>query len=64
MLTKKICPNCGSEDVIMVAGGITGQWMCKSCGYMGSVLEKEIIGKERTNKSINKGIKKRRVSNG
>mgnify|MGYP001560531724 CR=1 FL=1 len=53
MLTKKICPNCGSEDVYMIAGGITGNWICKSCGYSGAVLEKEIIGKERKIKPSN-----------
>ena len=46
MITKKICMNCGSEDVHLVAGGVTGQWVCKNCGYVGSVLEKEILGKE------------------
>jgi len=43
MITTKICPNCGSEEVYMIAGGITGTWMCKKCGYTGPVFEKEII---------------------
>jgi ribosomal protein L37AE/L43A len=46
MITKKICSNCGSEDVHMAAGGITGQWACNNCGNIGPVLEKEIIGSE------------------
>ena len=47
MISKKFCPNCGSEDVMMVAGGMTGTWMCKNCGYSGSVFpEKEILGRE------------------
>jgi len=51
MLTKKFCPNCGSEEVYMVSGGITGTWMCKKCGYTGPVFEKEIIESEqKTNK--------------
>ena len=45
MLAKKFCPNCRSEEVMMVAGGITGAWMCKNCGFSGSVFpEKEIFG--------------------
>ena len=75
MITKKICPNCGSDDVTMVAGGITGNWMCKRCGYQGSVLEKEIVGKEMKilksdtkmkgeTKATNKKTKERRISNG
>ncbi len=45
ILGVRICPNCGSEEVMMVAGGITGSWMCKKCGYSGSVFpEKEIVG--------------------
>jgi len=46
MITVKICPNCGSENVYMIAGGTTGQWMCKKCGHVGPVFEKEIIGRE------------------
>ena len=55
-ITVKICPNCGSEDVYMVAGGVTGGWMCKKCGHMGPVFEKEIVGKEQRDK---KGRKKK-----
>ena len=46
MITKKFCPDCGSEEVMMVAGGITGTWMCKDCGFTGMFPEKEIIGRE------------------
>ena len=47
MITKKFCPQCGSEDVYMMAGGITGSWMCKKCGHQGPVLEKEIFDSEK-----------------
>jgi transposase-like protein len=46
MISKKFCPNCGSTDVFMIAGGTTGTWKCKECGFTGAVFEKEIIGKE------------------
>ena len=55
MLSKKFCPKCRSEEVIMVAGGITGTWMCKSCGFSGSIFpEKEILSRDmdRKNKKI------------
>jgi len=55
MITKKICPNCGSEDVYMIAGGMTGTWMCKKCGHVGPVFEKEIIGSERSGMKGTKG---------
>ncbi len=45
MIGKKFCPKCRSEEVMMVAGGITGSWMCKKCGFSGSIFpEKEIVG--------------------
>ncbi len=45
MIGKKFCPNCGGDDVEMVAGGITGAWMCADCGYSGSIFpEKPIVG--------------------
>ena len=51
MITRKICPNCGSEDVFMIAGGVIGNWMCKKCGYTGAILEKEILGREQKTKT-------------
>ena len=63
MLNKKFCPNCRSEEVMMVAGGITGTWMCKSCGFSGNIFpEKEILGgnmNEKKNSKINKIGRKR-----
>ncbi len=56
MISKKFCPNCGSEDVMMVAGGMTGTWMCKRCGFSGIFPEKELIG--RGSDMIKKDIKK------
>lgn len=58
MITKKICPNCGSEEVYMIAGGMTGTWMCKSCGHIGPVFEKEIIGSEQKTKKVKEKKKK------
>ena len=47
MMNIKFCPRCKSENVEMVAGGITGTWMCRECGYSGSIFpEKEIVGSE------------------
>lgn len=61
MLGKKFCPKCRSEDIAMVAGGITGSWMCKKCGFSGSVFpEREIVVLESgINKKAKKGGKKK-----
>ena len=67
MITKKFCPRCGSDDVDMIAGGIIGAWMCRKCGYSGSIFpEREIVGGEQSMdknkkalfKKINKFLKK------
>ena len=59
MISKKICPNCGSSEVEMIAGGMTGSWMCRNCGYSGSVFpEKEILGREQ------KRVQKKRIRGG
>ncbi|MBI2452410.1 hypothetical protein HYV50_05030 [Candidatus Pacearchaeota archaeon] len=58
MITKKFCPKCGSEDIQMVAGGLIGSWMCKNCGFSGSIFpEKPIIVSEQ---QINKKLKKKK----
>lgn len=40
----KICPICGSADIILWMGGELGfQYKCKKCDYIGPItLEKEI----------------------
>ena len=44
MIGRRFCPNCGSEDIALVAGGTTGSFMCKKCGFAGSLFpEMEII---------------------
>jgi len=40
ILGKKFCPQCDSENVDMVAGGVTGSWICVDCGYVGAFPEK------------------------
>lgn len=60
MLTKKFCPRCGSEDVDLVAGGVSGTFMCRNCGFSGAVFpEKEILGREqKVMKRLKKRVKK------
>ena len=63
MLTIKFCPQCGSEDIALVAGGIMGTFMCKNCGYNGIMPEKEVLGREIDVKKIDKvNSRGRRVS--
>lgn len=50
----KICPKCGSTEVIPSLGGIIGSWKCEKCGFSGTIfpevkkLEKENKQKEST----------------
>ena len=33
LITKKICPECESDEIVVIDR--SGIWMCKSCGYSG-----------------------------
>lgn len=49
----KICPKCGSTEVDLVAGGVTGTYQCRKCGFAGSLFpefEKEENGKKKGKK--------------
>ena len=50
IIGKRICPNCGSDNVEMFAGGITGTWLCSNCGETGNFPEREIVGKSNKGK--------------
>jgi predicted RNA-binding Zn-ribbon protein involved in translation (DUF1610 family) len=41
MVVKKSCPKCGSERIDFYAGGLTGSYHCKKCGYMGPIIVEE-----------------------
>jgi len=44
----KLCPKCSSIEVMPVAGGITGTWRCKKCGFSGTLFpDVERIKKEK-----------------
>jgi len=34
----KACPRCGSRNVILHAAGITGNYKCLDCGYIGPLI--------------------------
>lgn len=34
----KICPKCKSKNITLYRGGITGQYVCKDCGYIGELI--------------------------
>ena len=61
MLTTKFCPRCKSDNVKMIAGGITGSFMCRDCGYAGSIFpEKPVIIKSMNSvKEKRKGDRKK-----
>lgn len=55
----KICPKCGSTEVIPSVGGITGSWKCKKCGFSGTIFpEVEKLGKEKKRKIKRENEKK------
>jgi 2,3-bisphosphoglycerate-dependent phosphoglycerate mutase len=37
------CPNCKSSNIFLFAGGITGTYQCKDCGYTGPVIIKDAV---------------------
>ncbi len=34
----KVCPKCGSINIMSVIGGTIGLWKCKKCGFQGSIF--------------------------
>jgi transposase-like protein len=39
----KICPKCGSSNLVLDAAGHTGKYRCKDCDYIGNlVLEEDL----------------------
>lgn len=41
MITIKKCPKCFSTEIDYFAGGLTGQYHCKKCGYVGPIIIEE-----------------------
>lgn len=42
MRSKTFCPNCGSDNVMIEAGGIMGSvWKCNECEYNGTFFPEE-----------------------
>lgn len=33
-----VCPVCKSTEIVLDAGGYTGKYKCKNCGYVGSLI--------------------------
>ncbi|MBI4095965.1 MAG: TFIIB-type zinc ribbon-containing protein [DPANN group archaeon] len=59
----QLCPICKSEDLAVWAGNVTGEYLCKSCGYKGAfIIEKEVsrpvIGEIRTEDGKTKSDKR------
>lgn len=47
-MKKELCPVCKEENLKLFVGGQTGQYECKSCGYVGPlIISKEINQKEK-----------------
>lgn len=55
----KLCPKCGSTDVIPMVGGILGIWKCEKCGFSGTIFPdvEKLEEEEKDDKKIKKGKK-------
>jgi transcription initiation factor TFIIIB Brf1 subunit/transcription initiation factor TFIIB len=43
----QVCTICQSENLVPWAGGISGEMLCKDCGYHGTfIIEKSVDGGE------------------
>ena len=38
MKRRLVCPVCKSTEIELDAGGYTGKYYCKNCGYVGSFI--------------------------
>ena len=38
-MKQKICPRCGSEDIVWIIPQNWSMWSCNNCQYTGSILE-------------------------
>jgi ribosomal protein L37AE/L43A len=47
MITRKTCPKCGSDDVVMISTGMAGTWKCRNCGFAGNMIEKPFVGRDK-----------------
>ena len=50
---RKLCPACRSAEIYWYAGGTTGAYECKKCGYVGPLVIEEISIKK-TKKKVRK----------
>jgi len=48
------CPQCGSFNLVQEIGGITSEWRCKSCGYVGTFFIEKTIDDNDLKKKIKK----------
>jgi ribosomal protein L37AE/L43A len=42
-MKRQLCPKCKRDSLILEAGGLTGTYKCKKCGYVGSLVIEEDI---------------------
>jgi ribosomal protein L37AE/L43A len=62
ILGKKVCPQCDSESIDVVAGGVTGSWICNECGYVGAFPEKPFNEDDEENPLIQEDLEEIRES--
>ncbi|MEK6824644.1 MAG: hypothetical protein AABX12_05485 [Nanoarchaeota archaeon] len=64
MITKKTCPECGSDNISFVSGdGEHGAFMCRACGNTGTFDEEPIMSRTLKSHSLGCDVREHKKIN-
>ncbi len=46
-MKRKQCPVCRSSNIVLFGGGITGNYECRNCGYVGVFITETVPTKRK-----------------
>jgi hypothetical protein len=58
MRYAKYCPSCKSRSITLYAGGMTGAYECKKCGFVGMMPEIATTNQKSAGKASAAAVKK------